>query len=251
VPPADIVNSMTFEPENWQSTKRILVILAHPDDPDFFCGATLSRWCKQGHDVHYCLLTKGQRGGQDPTIDPIILGEQRVIEQEAAAKALGVKTVEFLYYLDGEVVADLETRKAVTRVIRKWQPQILVSCDPLNIFPFDSRINHPDHRAAGQVVVDAAFPAAGSPMYYPEMILNEELQSCSVEEVWLSLTSNGNMHLDVTDYFDDRLRALHCHRSQINQDFGEFDANMRKRISVDPETGKSIYLEHFRRIPLK
>jgi LmbE family N-acetylglucosaminyl deacetylase len=242
---------MTFEPENWESTKRILVILAHPDDPDFFCGATLSRWCKQGHEVHYCLLTKGQRGSQDPAIDPYELGEKRVKEQEAAAAALGVKTVEFLDYIDGEVVADLDTRKNVTRVIRRWQPQILVGCDPLNVFPFDSRINHPDHRAAGQVVVDAAFPAAGSPMYYPEMILNEGLKPCSVEEVWLSLTANGNVEIDVTDCFDDRLKALHCHRSQINMPFEEFDQNMRKRLVEEPATGRSVYIEHFRRIPLK
>ncbi len=33
---------MTLQPENWDSPKNILVILAHPDDPEFFCGATLA-----------------------------------------------------------------------------------------------------------------------------------------------------------------------------------------------------------------
>lgn len=242
---------MIFEPESWESNKRILVILAHPDDPDFFCGATLARWCKEGHEVHYCLLTKGQKGGQDAQIDPVELGEQRVLEQQAAARELGVNSVEFLDYVDGEVFFDLEMRRKIVRVIRRIQPEILVTCDPLNVFPFDQRINHPDHRAAGQAVVDAAFPAAGSPMFFPEMILNEGLKPCSVEEVWLSVTGNWNISIDVTEFFDDRLRALHCHKSQIDMPFEKFDANMRKRIVTDPETGESKYLEHFRRIILK
>ena len=242
---------MIFEPEGWESHKKILVMLAHPDDPDFFCGATLAKWCKQGHDVHYCLLTKGQKGGQDAQIDPVELGERRVLEQEAAAKELGVSSVQFLDYVDGEVFPDLEMRRKIVRVIRKIQPEILVTCDPLNVFPFDQRINHPDHRAAGQAVVDAAFPAAGSPMFFPEMILEEGLKPCSVEEVWLSLTAHWNTSMDVTDFIDVRLRALHCHRSQIEMPFDRFDANMRKRITINPDTGNSEYLEHFRRIMLK
>jgi len=240
---------MNFEPENWTSTKRILVILAHPDDPDFFCGAMLARWCKQGHEVHYCLLTKGQKGGQDVNIVPAELAEIRVREQEAAARAIGVKTVEFLDYVDGEVVPDLEMRKKVVRVIRKWKPEILVTCDPLNLFPADNnRINHPDHRAAGQVVVDAAFPASGSPMFFPELIREEGLQAHTVEEVWLSVTSNSNFSLDLTDYFADKLRAIRCHRSQIGDDPVEFEKNMRQRMTHDPQTGKDIYVENFRRI---
>ena len=237
--------------ENWQNHKKILVILAHPDDPDFFCGATLSRWCKQGHEVHYCLLTKGQKGGQDADIDPDELGKRRVVEQEAAARVFGVKTVEFLDYVDGEVIPDLAMRKKIVRVIRKWQPEILVSSDPLNYFPNDQRINHPDHRAAGQAVVDAAFPASGSAMFFPELIREEGLEPWSVEEVWLSATSNGNTHIDVTDEFDRRLQAIHCHASQISMPFDQFDTNMRKRFTLDPDTNQPVYLEHFRRVILK
>lgn len=239
---------MNFEPEKWTNTKRILVILAHPDDPDFFCGAMLARWCQQGHEVHYCLLTKGQKGAQDVNVIPEELAEIRVHEQGAAAREIGVKSVEFLDYVDGEVFPDLAMRKKVVRVIRKWRPQILVGCDPLNLFPNDNRINHPDHRAAGQVVVDAAFPAAGNPMFFPELILEEGLTPHSVEELWLSATSAGNLSVDLTDYFDDKLRAIHCHRSQINVPLEQFDATMRQRFVIDPVTGKEVFYEQFRRI---
>lgn len=234
----------------WNSTKKILVILAHPDDPDFFCGATLARWVQQGHEVRYCLLTKGQKGSQDVHASPEKLGELRVQEQTAAAAAIGVKSVEFLEYMDGEVFPDLEMRRQIVRVIRKWQPDILVGCDPQNLFPGDNRINHPDHRAAGQAVVDAAFPAAGSPMFFPELILEENLPAHNVEELWLSATSNPNFKLDVTDNFADKLRALHCHRSQIGE-VAAFDEHMRSRWSKDPATGEERYYETFRRIILR
>ena len=241
---------MNIQPENWTSTKRILVILAHPDDPDFFCGAMISRWCQQGHEVHYCLLTKGQKGAQDMNIVPEELAKKRVQEQEAAARVLGVKTVEFLDYVDGEVIPDLEMRRKIVGVIRKWKPQILLTSDPLNLFPNDNRINHPDHRAAGQAVVDAAFPAAGSPMFFPEGIREEGLTPHSIDELWLSATSNSNFDIELTDYFADKLRAIHCHRSQINIDLEKFDAFMRQRFILDEKTGKEQYLEHFRRIQL-
>ncbi|NMC86796.1 MAG: PIG-L family deacetylase, partial [Anaerolineaceae bacterium] len=145
---------------------------------------------------------------------------------------------------------DLEMRRQIVRVIRKWQPDILVGCDPQNLFPGDNRINHPDHRAAGQAVVDAAFPAAGSPMFFPELILEENLPAHNVEELWLSATSNPNLKLDVTDNFADKLRALHCHRSQIGE-AATFDAHMRSRWSEDPATGEERYYETFRRIILR
>ncbi len=239
---------MNFEPEGWTSGKKILVILAHPDDPEFFCGAMLARWCKQGHEVRYCLLTKGQKGAPDLLKTPEELGELRVEEQKAAAASLGVKSVEFLDYVDGEVLPDLAMRKKIVRVIRRWKPDILVTSDPLNLFPTDTRINHPDHRAAGQAVVDAAFPAVGNPMFFPELISEEGLEPHSVQEIWLSATAQPNLWVELSDYFEAKLDAIHCHRSQLGKSLEEFDAMMRSRLVEEPETGKKVFKEQFRRI---
>jgi LmbE family N-acetylglucosaminyl deacetylase len=239
---------MLFEPEGWEKKKRILVILAHPDDPEFFCGATIARWCAAGHEVHYCLLSSGQKGAQSLEISPQELTVVRIAEQNSAAASLGVKTVEFLDYVDGEIVPDLEMRKKIVRVIRRWKPEILVTSDPMNLFPADNRINHPDHRAAGQVVVDAVFPAAGNPMFFPDLIRDENLYPHSIEELWMSATAQANFTIDVINYFDDKLHALHFHASQIGIDMDGFDARMRGRITVDPETGKEMYEERFKRL---
>ena len=52
-------------PDNWTSPQNILVILAHPDDPEFFCGATLAKWAQEGHHITYVLLTCGDKGFND------------------------------------------------------------------------------------------------------------------------------------------------------------------------------------------
>ena len=49
----------------WNSQKKILIILAHPDDPEYFCGATIAKWIQEGHNVDYCLFTKGEKGIND------------------------------------------------------------------------------------------------------------------------------------------------------------------------------------------
>lgn len=237
---------MTDFSEGWEGSQSILVILAHPDDPEFFLGATIARWVRLGHRVSYCLLTRGDKGASDPRVDPVELSQRREKEQRAAAGVLGVKDVRFLDFLDGCLIDTLEARQAVTRVIRELRPDILVTCDPLNYFPSDNHINHPDHRAAGQIVVNAAFPGAGSPMFFQEM-LKEGLQPHSVREVWLSLTAQPNTVIDVTEHWPAKIRALHEHVSQI-PDYQKLDERQRNRRTPDSTPEHPRYEEKFKRI---
>ena len=74
-------------PDNWTSPQRILVILAHPDDPEFFCGGTLAKWARDGHHITYLLLTHGDKGFHDKTPADMTrekLISLRKIEQENA-----------------------------------------------------------------------------------------------------------------------------------------------------------------------
>jgi LmbE family N-acetylglucosaminyl deacetylase len=239
---------VAVQTEGWTSKKKILVILAHPDDPEFFCGATLARWARQGNEIEYCLITNGNKGSSDPTVTPDSLSALRVTEQEKAAAILGVKIIHHLGYDDGMLVADLEVRKEVIRVIRKVKPDIVVTCDPTNYFPNESYINHPDHRAAGQIAIDAVFPAAGNAMFFPELIADEGLFPHSVEEVWLSLTNQPNITFDITEFYETKLEALHEHKSQIGEREA-FDLRMRTTRRTKDSTEQSPkYEETFRRI---
>lgn len=230
------------QPDKWKTPQKILVILAHPDDPEFFCGATLARWAKAGHEITYCLLTCGDKGNVNTTLSGDDLCQRRHKEQRKAAKIIGAKEVHFLDRPDGYLAPDMDTRRAVTRAIRQFTPDILVTCDPTNLFPSDYYpLNHPDHRAAGQAVLDAVFPAAGSELFFPEL-LAEGRQPHQPREVWLSLTSEPNTTIDVTDTWEIKINAILEHKSQV-KDSQRTKERMKLANSANTD---QRYEEHFR-----
>ena len=230
----------------WEGSKKIMVILAHPDDPEFFLGGTIAEWVKQGHTVSYLLLTKGQKGVSPEYPDPALLGDVRVQEQQRAAAKLGVTKVDFLDYQDGYLMPDLEARKKIVREIRRTRPNIVASFDPIQIYQ-RGRINHPDHRAAGQIVVDAIFPAVENPAYFPEL-LDEGLPQHKAEELWLSMPVESNLDMEVTHNWHIRLEALLEHVSQVGEPkmfLEQMEARRRSRFGENMR-----YIESFKRLIL-
>lgn len=232
-------------PGRWDETQRVLVILAHPDDPEFFCGGTIARWIAEGHQVRYCVITCGDKGSDERDLTSDELCAIRHDEQRAAAKVLGVENVRFLEYPDGYLVPDINLRCEITRVIRQERPDILVTCDPTNLYIRDTYINHPDHRAAGQVVLDAVFPAAGNHRYFPELLEQEGLEPHTPREVWISLPLNPQVEMDITDYWEKKLTALLEHRSQIGEP-EKFIQRMKSRHSEDSTPENPRYFERYR-----
>ena len=229
----------------WGKIKNILIILAHPDDPEFSCGATIAKWTSIGHIVSYCILTNGDKGGNFP-ISRQELIHIRKNEQTAAAAVLGVHKIQFLDYPDGYIVPDIELRKIIVRIIRSEKPEVIITSDPTNLFPRPGYINHPDHRATGQVVIDAAFPAAGNEWYFPDL-LQEGLLPHSLQELWLANPSQPDYIVDVTQWWEQKLDALHEHASQIGEK-DAFDEKIRSRHTPESTREKPKYEEKFRRI---
>ncbi len=232
-------------PEGWETPQKILVILAHPDDPEFFCGASLARWARAGHEIHYFLLTCGDKGFNDIHASAEQICQARRAEQIAAAAIIGVKSVRFLGLEDGFLFPGIDLRREVVRVIRQLRPDILVTCDPTHLFAGDYYINHPDHRYAGQVVLDAVFPAAGNPFFFPELLQAEGLQPHRPREVWISLTDNPTLILDVTETWEIKIQALKEHKSQIGDPI-KFEERMRARKSERSTEENEYYEENFR-----
>jgi LmbE family N-acetylglucosaminyl deacetylase len=230
---------------------RILVVLAHPDDPEFYCGGTVAMWAREGRQIVYCLLTQGEKGNDDGDADPKTIAELRMDEQRRAADILGVKEVIFLDHPDGYLTPDLNLRRDVVRVIRQVRPDVVITCDPTNFFPSDRYINHPDHRAAGQATLDAVFPAAGSGLYFSELNAEEGLSSHKVNQVYVAGAQQSNTVIDVTETMDVKLAALREHASQIH-DFEAMEKRLRKRM-LDRESPPDSprYVERFKRIDLR
>ena len=230
---------------------RVLVVLAHPDDPEFYCGGTVARWTSEGREVVYCLLTRGDKGNDEAGTDPEALAEKRMAEQRAAAKVLGVNEVIFLEHPDGYLTPDLTLRRDVVRIIRQVRPEIIVTCDPTNFFPSDRYINHSDHRAAGQATLDAVFPAAGSGLYFPELLREEGLAPHKVEQVYVAGAQHPNTVVNVTKFFDRKIAALREHASQIPS-MEVLEKNLRERmLDADSPPDAPRYIERFMRIDLR
>jgi LmbE family N-acetylglucosaminyl deacetylase len=235
-----------MELESWDTPQHILVVLAHPDDPEFFCGGTLARWARAGHAITYQLLTCGDKGFNASTpadMTPDALCAIRHEEQMAAAKVIGVEAVHFMDCPDGYLVPDLDLRRDIVRVIRRFKPDILVTCDPQTLFATYG-INHPDHRAAGQAVMDAVFPAAGSPVFFPELLIEGHAPHMP-KQVWCSLTLQPNVVVDITDTWDVKLEALLQHKTQIGEP-DKFIERMKSRHTDDSTDENPRYEEKFR-----
>jgi N-acetylglucosamine malate deacetylase 1 len=124
---------------------RIIAFGAHPDDAELKFAGTAALLAAQGHKVKLVALTNGDVGHFAQAGPP--LAQRRKAEVEACHKKIGVESA-VLDIHDGELMADLETRKKVANLIREWQADIVLSHRPWDY--------HPDHRAVGKLAEDAA-----------------------------------------------------------------------------------------------
>lgn len=223
--------------------KRALIIAAHPDDAEFGAAGTAHLWTKQGWEFYYLICTDGSKGSDDPEMTPERLVPLRREEQRAAARVVGGKDVFFLQNVDGELRYTRDFMRDVVRAIRTIRPYAVFSHDPNQIVR-NMFINHPDHRCAGEVALDAVYPIARNRPSFPEL-LEEGLEPFSVREVYLWTASEVNFEVDITAALDVKLEALRQHKSQI-RDFDEL-AGRVKEFWREPD---GRYVERFRRIQI-
>jgi LmbE family N-acetylglucosaminyl deacetylase len=201
--------------------KSALIIGAHPDDPEFGAGGTVAAWSQQGWEFHYVIVTDGSKGTPDATQDPRLLIQTRQQEQQRAAQLLGVKSVEFLGLPDGEVQPDQNLLEKLVAILRRRKPYAVFthSPEPLEYRRPRSRphIAHRDHRAVGQCVLDAVYPVARDPHYFPAHHA-AGLTAHKVREVYLWGSPRADFRVDVRATLSRKLDAIVEHRSQIAAD---------------------------------
>lgn len=239
--------------EEQSERRRVMVIMAHPDDPEYACAGTVYRWAREGSEVIYVLATHGEAGSDDIRLTAEQLASVREREQQAAARILGVNEIVFLDYPDGSLVASLDLRRDLTRQIRRWQPDVVITVDPTLRYHL-SYLNHPDHRAVGDAALDAVFPDARNPRQFPELLQEEELEPHCVREVYMAwgprMDGEGIVEVDITDVFGRKVAALHEHRSQVS-DPSSLEKRLRERHRVEDGNGAVRYVERFKRVILR
>ena len=197
--------------------RRGMVVVAHADDAEFGCSGTVARWCKEGMEVVYVIVTDGSKGIEDRGISSESLVKMRQQEQRDAGKILGLKEVVFLGYPDAYLQPTLEVRRDITREIRRHQPDILITTSPTRLLTGTGYIGHPDHFAAGEAALSAVFPAARDHLTFPEL-LEEGLEPHKVREVLITGHDQPDKWIDVTDSMDTAVEALLAHTSQLGQE---------------------------------
>ncbi len=227
---------------------NILVVVAHPDDPEFFCGGTIARWISEGHAVRYLIVTDGSRGNDDPSISAAQLIALRQQEQHAAARALGVESVRFLDHVDGELANSLAVQRDIVREVRISAPEIVVTTDPQTLHYGGLRVNHNDHRMMGMAVCDALFPASNNRMYFPELLAEGHTMHAA-REVWFAGPVAPNHLVDVTAHLDAKIAAVNEHKTQVKQP--DQVGNRLRQGLVRLRADGSVWLaEQFRRVVL-
>jgi LmbE family N-acetylglucosaminyl deacetylase len=230
------------------SLRRILCISAHPDDNEFTIAGSVARWTREGRDVAFCLVTTGGAGVNEHTPSNEGLIPVREKEQRAAARILGVKELVLLGYTDGMLEPTLGLRRDLTRVIRRYRPDIVVTGDPTVRYYGNEYMNHPDHRAVASAALDAVFPSSETSAIFPEL-LAEGLPAHKVKQVFISGSLDPDVFVDIARTLAVKGRALKAHRSQVGK--GEWVDQLLKAWAIrDGKRGGVRYAEAFRRMVL-
>jgi LmbE family N-acetylglucosaminyl deacetylase len=223
--------------------ERVVVVTAHPDDSEFGAGGTIARLVQEGAEVTYVIATNGDKGSGDRTMTPERLTRIRAEEQRNAAKTLGVANVQFLGYPDGELEDTRDLRRDVTRELRRWRPDLVITMNPHRTYNLYA--SHRDHRIVSGVALDCVYPLARDHMSFPELL--PEFEPHKVREIYLMQWESPQVTVDITDVLDLKLKALACHVSQVG-DFAGVETRVRERAAELGRPKGYAYAETFDRI---
>ncbi len=232
--------------ENEFLPKRAMSIHAHPDDQEFTVAGTLAKWAKAGCEIISVIITSGDSGSNDPQhgaeYKPV-LAALREEEQRAANALLGIREPIYLRYPDGELEATLPLRKELTRLIRQFKPEAVVTGNPEGVFYGSDYINHPDHRAAAAAATYAVFPSAGSRLLFADL-LSAGYEPHNVKRLYIHGSEKSDTWVDISSEIDVKLEALRKHASQL----GDWDPEkmLREWAAEEGKEKGLAYAEAFK-----
>jgi LmbE family N-acetylglucosaminyl deacetylase len=227
--------------------KIAMVIMAHPDDAEFSCAGTVAKWVREGWQAYYVICTDAGSGGPDEATDVglearSLITETRRSEQRAAGQILGLEDVIFLNYRDGELQPTLSFRREIVRLLRTYKPSRVICQSPERSWSPQMTLGryHPDHRACGEGVISALYPASQNPWDFPEL-MEEGLLPHKVRELYVVGAPVVNHWVDVSETIEVKIEALMAHASQFINRSGEVAQRIRERLN---ELGKQYGVDY-------
>ena len=193
----------------------ILVVAAHPDDIEVHCGGTLVQLVAQGKRLSCVVCTSGNRGTDNPDVTMQEIGASREREQRAASDIVGVKDLTFLRHDDGDLAFIVpQLREEIVRIMRDVRPRTVITHDP---YPGDGGEDscsiYPDHTTVGLVTFQSAFVCAPGPLFYPGH-LRGGLRPHKPESLYLVMSANPSVFVDITETWPTKQAAIRQHQSQ-------------------------------------
>jgi LmbE family N-acetylglucosaminyl deacetylase len=232
---------------NFYAPESAMAIVAHPDDIEYSCAGTLTRWAKAGSRVSYVVCTSGEVGISESGMTKENAAQIRESEQRKAAEIAGAQEVIFLREPDGLLRPTLELRKKLVREIRRFRPEVVITGDPTIVWTGNEYINHPDHRAAASAALDATFPAAGQPNLFEELE-EEGLTAFKPRKVFVTTWTDGDIIVSIDESIDTKIEALRAHVSQMKD--RDPEPRIREWAASRAKCVEATYAETFRVITL-
>jgi LmbE family N-acetylglucosaminyl deacetylase len=156
-------------------------------------------------------------------------------EQRDAADILGVQEIVHLGYPDGYLTPSLDLRRDITRQIRRFRPDLVITQNPQRRLDHNPFIGHPDHLATGEATLASVYPAARDHLNFPELWREEKLEPWKVRQVLLTGVEEPNLWLDIGETFETGLRAILAHVSQVTREDVEERMRERARLVGEPQ----------------
>jgi LmbE family N-acetylglucosaminyl deacetylase len=139
-----------------------------------------------------------------------------------------------------------QLRLDVTRQIRRWQPDLIITQHPTRTYG-NFHGWHRDHRVTAGVVLDCVYPLARDHLSFPELL--PEYEPHKVREVYMTQWEHPTLLVDITETMELKLETITCHASQVG-DFKAVGARLRQRFAA-LGTGKGYaYAEGFDHVVL-
>ncbi len=228
--------------------KNFLFVTAHPDDALVFFAGLIHQLRKEQKNVYVLVVTNGARGSRENDISEVDLAKQRLEEERAALKSIGVpeENVFCLGYLDGEVESNMKLIGEISKYIRKYKIDLVGTHEPSVQYSltYDKSgyfVQHRDHRKVGEAVIDSAYPFSRDKSFFPEHYV-DGIQPHTLYDILLTDENGSNFEFDYTAELETKKNAMRLHKSQ-------FDENAVNEINEFFKFGEK-YLEKFNYLKL-
>ena len=164
---------------------KVLVVGAHPDDPEVMCGGTVYLHKHRGDDVHFIVATNGGLGG-----DVIV----RRKEAYDAAGVLGVERVSFLGMPEGDILETFQTVRLLEPEIKEFDPDV--------IYTHSDKDRHQDHRNLAKATFSAARKFS-------------RILTCETPSTLSNFSPT--IYTDISNTLEIKVNALKLHKSQLGK----------------------------------